>query len=55
VASQEQIKQAILTAANNPIIGAIVENVDALAEAVFLLDNPAPTVETRVVMPEETR
>lgn len=55
MATKEQIVKAILDAANNPIIGAIVENVDALAEAVFLLDNPAPTVETRVVVPDETR
>ena len=55
MATKAQIIEAILLAANNPIIGAIVENVDALAEAVFLLDNPAPTVETRVITPDETR
>jgi hypothetical protein len=55
MATKAQIVKAILEAANNPIVGAIVENVDALAEAVYLLDNPAPTVETRVVVPDETR
>jgi hypothetical protein len=55
MATQEEIKQTILTAAGNPIIGAIVENVDALAKAVFQLENPAPAQETRVVVPDETR
>jgi hypothetical protein len=56
MATVDQIKQAILASVNNPIIGAIVENVDALAEAVYLLDNPALTVnETRVITPDETR
>jgi len=55
MATQEEIKQAILTAAGDPIIGAIVENVDALAKAVFQLENPAPAKETRVLVPDETR
>lgn len=55
MATREEIKQAILTAAHDPIIGAIVENVDALVEAVYLLDNPAPAQEVRVVFPDETR
>lgn len=55
MATKDEIKQTILDTTGNPVIGAIVENVDALVEAIYLLDNPAPTKQTRVLVPDETR
>lgn len=55
MATKEEIKKAILDTAGNPIVGAIVETVDALVESIYLIDNPAPVKEARVVTPDETR
>jgi hypothetical protein len=55
MANKDEIKKAILDTTDNPIVGAIVENVDALVEAIYLLDNPVSAKEVRVVTPDETR
>jgi hypothetical protein len=55
MATKEQIKEAILSTTGYPIIGAIVENVDALVDAIYLLDNPAKTKEVRILEASETR
>ena len=55
MATKEQIREAIMATTGNPIVGAIVENVDALVDAIYLLDNPANTKEVRILEASETR
>jgi hypothetical protein len=56
VASREQIRQAILDVAGNPLNGVIADLADAFAEAIVRLDSsPAEIRETRVVQPSERR
>jgi hypothetical protein len=58
MATVEQIKKAILDVAGNPDSGIIKELSQSFAEAVYALDNEAPTKadkEVRVVQAKETR
>ena len=58
MASQNDIKNAILKAAGNPSAGVIAEMADDLAKAVWELDNTNsynPAKEARVVDSKETR
>ena len=62
MATEEQIKKAILEVAGNPISGVIADLADAWADAIYTIDNPkaaahAPAAEkeTRITKPEETR
>lgn len=53
MATEEQIKKAILKVAGDPESGAIKDLADELARAIVELDTPAK--ETRVVTSKETR
>ncbi len=59
MATKEQIKAAVLKAAGNPTTGLIADLADAIADAVYTLDNPTkagvPSAEKRIVEPQETR
>jgi hypothetical protein len=58
MASKDEIKKAILTAAGNPSVGVIADIADDLAKAVWDLDNKNsynPANEARVVDIKETR
>ena len=58
MATKEQIKQAILEVAGNPISGAIADLADSFADAVIAIDAPAfigEAKEARVTKPTETR
>jgi hypothetical protein len=58
MATQNDIKNAILKAAGNPSVGVIAEMADELAKAVWELDNTNsynPAKEARVVDSKETR
>jgi hypothetical protein len=58
MASQDEIKKAILKAAGNPSVGVIADMADDLAKAVWQLDNTNsfnPAKEARVVDSKETR
>jgi hypothetical protein len=58
MATQDDIKKAILKAAGNPSVGVIVDIADDLAKAVWELDNTnsySPAKEARVVDIKETR
>jgi hypothetical protein len=58
MATQDDIKRAILKAAGNPSVGIIADIADDLAKAVWELDNTNsynPAKEARVVDIKETR
>ena len=58
MATQNDIKNAILKAAGNPSVGVIADMADDLAKAVWELDNTNsynPAKEARVVESKETR
>jgi hypothetical protein len=58
MATQDDIKRAILKAAGNPSVGVIADIADDLAKAVWELDNTNsynPAKEARVVDSKETR
>jgi hypothetical protein len=58
MATQDDIKKAILKAAGNPSVGVIADMADDLAKAVWELDNTNsynPAKEARVVDSKETR
>jgi hypothetical protein len=58
MATQNDIKNAILKAAGNPTVGVIADIADDLAKAVWELDNTNsynPAKEARVVDIKETR
>jgi hypothetical protein len=58
MATQDDIKRAILKAAGNPSVGVIADLADDLAKAVWELDNTNsynPAKEARVVDIKETR
>jgi hypothetical protein len=58
MATQDDIKKAILKAAGNPSVGVIADIADDLAKAVWELDNTnsySPANEARVVDIKETR
>jgi hypothetical protein len=58
MATQDDIKRAILKAAGNPSVGVIADMADDLAKAVWELDNTNsynPAKEARVVDSKETR
>jgi hypothetical protein len=58
MATQNDIKNAILKAAGNPTVGVIADIADDLAKAVWELDNTNsynPAKEARVVESKETR
>ena len=58
MATQEQIKAAILKTAGNPSAGVIKDLADELAKAVWELDNTNsvnPAKEVRIVDSKETR
>jgi hypothetical protein len=58
MATQDEIKKAILNAAGNPSVGVIADIADDLAKAVWELDNTNsynPAKEARVVDIKETR
>jgi hypothetical protein len=58
MATQDDIKKAILKAAGNPSVGVIADIADDLAKAVWELDNTnsySPAKEARVVDIKETR
>jgi hypothetical protein len=58
MATQNDIKNAILKAAGNPTVGVIADIADDLAKAVWELDNTNsynPAKEARVVDSKETR
>ena len=58
MATQNDIKNAILKAAGNPTVGVIADIADDLAKAVWELDNTNsynPAKEARVVEIKETR
>jgi 3,4-dihydroxy-2-butanone 4-phosphate synthase len=58
MATQDDIKRAILKAAGNPSVGVIADIADDLAKAVWELDNTnsySPAKEARVVDIKETR
>ena len=58
MATQDEIKKAILKAAGNPSVGVIADMADDLAQAVWQLDNTNsynPAKEARVVDSKETR
>jgi hypothetical protein len=58
MATQDDIKRAILKAAGNPSVGLIADLADDLAKAVWELDNTNsynPAKEARVVDSKETR
>jgi hypothetical protein len=55
MATKEEIKKAILDASGNPDVGIVRDNVDAWAEAVWLLDNEKSIKEIRIVEAKETR
>jgi hypothetical protein len=58
MATQDDIKKAILKAAGNPSVGVIADLADDLAKAIWELDNTNsfnPAKEARVVDSKETR
>ena len=58
MATQDEIKSAILKAAGNPSAGIVAELADELAKAVWELDNKNsnnPAKEARVIDTKETR
>jgi hypothetical protein len=58
MATQDDIKKAILKAAGNPSVGILADMADDLAKAVWELDNTnsySPAKEARVVDIKETR
>jgi hypothetical protein len=58
MATQDDIKKAILNAAGNPSVGVIADMADDLAKAIWELDNTNsynPAKEARVVDSKETR
>jgi hypothetical protein len=58
MATQDDIKKAILKAAGNPSVGILADMADDLAKAVWELDNTnsySPAKEARVVDSKETR
>jgi hypothetical protein len=58
MATQDDIKRAILKAAGNPSVGVIADLADDLAKAIWELDNTNsynPAKEARVVDSKETR
>jgi hypothetical protein len=58
MATQDEIKRAILKAAGNPSVGVIADLADDLAKEVWELDNTNsynPAKEARVVDSKETR
>lgn len=62
MATKEQIKEAILKIAGEPVSGPIADLANSWAEAIVALDNPqtaasAPAAEkeTRITKPAETR
>lgn len=56
MATREEIKATILEAAGNPESGAIAELADAMAKAIWEIDNRSnPSKEVRVVNSKETR
>jgi len=58
MATKEQIKNAILEVAGNPISGAIADLADSMADAVVAIDTPAvvgEVKEARVTKPTEIR
>ena len=58
MATQDEIKTAILSAAGNPSAGVIAEIADELAKAVWQLDNKNsnnPAKDVRVIDTKETR
>jgi hypothetical protein len=58
MATQDEIKKAILKAAGNPSVGILADMADDLAKAVWELDNTnsySPAKEARVVDIKETR
>jgi hypothetical protein len=58
MATQDDIKKAILKAAGNPSVGILADMADDLAKAVWELDNTNsynPAKEARVVDSKETR
>jgi hypothetical protein len=58
MATQDDIKKAILKTAGNPSVGVIADMADDLAKAIWELDNTNsynPAKEARVVDSKETR
>jgi hypothetical protein len=59
MATKDDIKKALLKVAGNPTTGVIADLADAMADAVYALDNPSkagvPSAEKRIVEPQETR
>lgn len=60
MANKDEIKKEILKVAGNPTSGVIKDLADAMAEAIYNLDNKSlkaavPSVDKRVVEPQETR
>lgn len=58
MATKDQIKNAILEVAGNPISGAIADLADSMADAVVAIDTPAvvgEVKEARVTKPTEIR
>jgi hypothetical protein len=58
MATQDDIKKAILKTAGNPSVGLIADMADELAKAIWELDNTnsySPAKEARVVDSKETR
>jgi hypothetical protein len=58
MATQDDIKKAILKTAGNPSVGLIADMADDLAKAIWELDNTnsySPAKEARVVDSKETR
>jgi hypothetical protein len=58
MATQAEIKAAILKIAGNPVSGVIADLAESMAEEIHAIDNPPVKVqekESRVTKPEETR
>lgn len=60
MATKDEIKNAILKVAGDPVSGAIKDLAESMAEAVHAIDNPpsslrVETKENRVTKPAETR
>lgn len=58
MATKDQIKQAILDVAGNPISGPIADLANEMADAIIAIDTPAvhgEVKEARVTKPAETR
>lgn len=60
MATKEEIKREILKVAGHPSTGVIKDFADAMAEAIYNLDNKqvkaaVPSADKRVVEPQETR